>query len=337
MRNLMFDDSELTSADALHLTRLLNVEERPFARVSKRLLSRDALVRSFPAQSPTPPPDETAVDEAAAAVEAERQKQEQERRQWREDVMLDFANLESTFIRIEFLKKSNQRERERYAAEKLNILDTAQTVRNNTADLRIQLADAQRTLALRKEYDALANKITNNRMLKPREEQHANLEKLNAETADLEQEGRDYAQTWVERREQFDKIVGEGRQMLRIIRGEKDESEKEEGMEDAEDQEGAASKGENTPRPEMGGATPLPAQDGDAPTPGSQSQGGTKTLGVASGLPSLEVSAAPTPAKDTDMAEVEAGETPQTGHVSEAEEGEAAEDSLEDGEHMDMT
>lgn len=327
----------LTGTDALHLTRLLAVEERPFARVSKRLLSRDALLRSFPPQLPTPPPEDPAVDEAAAAVEAERQKQEQERRQWRDDVMLDFANLESTFIRIRFLKQSNQKERERYAAEKINILRTAQAVRENTAQLRVQLSEAQKTLALRKEYDVLAIKITSNRMLKPREEQNANLDKLNAEIAELEQEGRDYAQTWVERKEQFDKIMAEGRQMLRVIRGEKDESpEKEEGMGDAEEQEETASKGENTPRPEMGGGTPLPVAEGDASTPASQA----KDVNSATVEPSVEPSAAATPAEDTDMIEVEAevGEsTPQAGAVSETEEGEAAEDSLEDGEHMDMT
>ena len=167
--------------DALHTARLLNVEERPFARVSKRLLSKDSLLRSFATQLPTPPPEESAADR-----EAEQQKQEEERRQWREDVMLDFAALESTFIRIQFLKDSNEKERQRYAAEKVKILETAQAVRDNTAELRVQLDEAQKTLALRKEYDQLAEKITNNRMLKSRDEQRANLEKLNAEIADLE-------------------------------------------------------------------------------------------------------------------------------------------------------
>lgn len=315
------------------------MEERPFARVSKRLLSRDALVRSFPTQLPTPPPDETSVGEAATAAEAGRQKQEQDRRQWRQDVLLDFANLESTFIRIDFLKNSNEKERERYATEKVNILETAQAVRDNTADLRLQLSESQRTLALRKEYDALATKITDKRMLKPREEQHANLEKLNAEIADLEQEGQDYVQTWIERKEQFDRIMAEGRQMLRVIRGEKDESEKEEAMDDADDQEGAASKGENTPRPE-GGATPLPpGQEGDDATLLGQAQRLNRELGHgASNAPSAQASAAPTPAKDTDMGEAEAEATPQTAPASDLEEGEADDDdSVEDGEHMDIT
>lgn len=337
------------------MTRLLNVEERPFARVSKRLLGRDAFIRSFPTQLPTPPPDETAVDEAAAAtvaVGAEHQKQEQERRQWREDVMLDFAALESTFIRIQFLKNSNEQERERYAAEKVKILETAQAVRDNTAELRLQLEAAQKTLALRKEYDTLADKITSNRMLKPREEQHAQLEKLNAEIAELEQEGSDYAQTWTERKEQFDKILAEGRQMMRIIRGEKDEPEKEEAMDDAEEDEGGEdghSKGENsrlgTPRPEIrGGATPLPSGLEDSATPSSQAKLVNKSLGAAT--PAAGASSAPSPAnveggiamdkmQDTEMEEDVA--TPNPATVYELEDGEAAEDSVEEGEQMDVT
>ncbi|KEQ58895.1 uncharacterized protein M437DRAFT_14709, partial [Aureobasidium melanogenum CBS 110374] len=236
--------------DALHTARLLNVEERPFARVSKRLLGKESLLR-LPAQLPTPPPDESDADQ-----EAERQKKEQERRQWREDVMLDFALLESTFIRIQFLKDSNEKERQRYADEKNKILETAQAVRDNTAELRIQLEEAQKTLTLRKEYDVLAEKITNNRMLKPREEQRANLEKLNAEIADLEHEGQEYEQTWIERREQFDNIMAAGKQMLRVIRGEKDEPEKDEAMEDGEEREDGEATKENsrmgTPAPEIG-------------------------------------------------------------------------------------
>lgn len=266
--------------------------------------------------------------------------------------MLDFAALESTFIRIQFLKNSNEQERERYAAEKVKILETAQAVRDNTAELRIQLEAAQKTLSLRKEYDTLADKITSNRMLKPREEQHAQLEKLNAEIADLEQEGSDYAQTWSERKEQFDKILGEGRQMMRIIRGEKDEPEKEETMEDVDEADGGEdghSKGENsrlgTPRPEVrGGATPLPSGQEDSATPSSQARNVNKFLGV--GTPAAEASSAPSPANVEDgiamdkMQDTEMGEsvaTPKTAPVSELEDGEAAEDSVEEGEQMDVT
>ncbi len=148
-------------------------------------------------------------------------------------------------------------------------------MRENTAELRVQLEEARKTLALRKTYDELAEKITNNRLLRPREDQHANLEKLNAEIAELEKESSDYARTWAERREQFGRIVDEGMQLRRLIRDEKEEVERREGMEEREEgEEGEVgsqrgrSSGLGTPRPEAGGATPLHAvQDSGRSTP----------------------------------------------------------------------
>ena len=260
--------------DALHKSRLLNVEEKPFKRITKRLLTPNSLISTPQTLPPTPPPDASAADEAAAAYEYDKQKQLEERRQWREDVLLDFAAFESSIVRIQFLLTSNVKERERYAAEKLKIQATAQAVRENTAELRVQLEEVQKTLALRKTYDELAEKITNNRLLRPREDQHANLDKLNAEIADLERESRDYAQTWTERRQQFGRIIEEGMQLRRLIRAEKEEVERREGMEEREEgEDGEAvsqrgrSSGVGTPRLDAGGATPLHAsQDGEIPT-----------------------------------------------------------------------
>ena len=165
------------------------------------------------------------------------------------------------------------KERERYSAERVKIQNTSQAVRDNTIELRAQLEEAQKNLAVRKEYDSLAEKITNNRSLKPRDEQQQNLEKLNAEISDLERESQEYAQTWAERRDQFGKIIEEGMQLRRLIRDEKEEVERREGMEgreDAdEDQKGRIS-GANTPRPESaGGVTPMNGveKDGDVTTP----------------------------------------------------------------------
>ena len=255
----------LTQPDALHKSRLLNVEEKPFKRITKRLLAPDSLVAKQAQPPPTPPPDASAADEAAAAHEAEKQTQLDIRRQWREDVLLDFAAFESSIVRIQFLLTTNVKERERYAAEKLKIEATAQAVKDNTADLRVQLEEAQKQLALRKEYDELAEKITSNRLLRPREDQHANLAKLNAEIAELERESQGYAQTWVERRQQFSKIIDEGMEMRRQIRAEKEEVERREGMEgaeDGEDGEGSSlrgrSSGVGTPAPgHEGGLTPM--------------------------------------------------------------------------------
>ena len=213
------------------------MEEKPFKRITKRLLNPDSVVSIPPTLPLTPPPDGSAADEAAAAHELQKQQQFEERQQWREDVLLDFAAFESSIVRIQFLLTSNIKERERYAAEKLKIQATAQAVRDNTADLRLQLEEAQKTLRLRKEYDELAEKITSNRLLKPREDQQANLQKLHAEISELERESQEYAQTWAERRQQFGKIIDEGMQLRRLIRDEKEEVERREGMEDREDAE----------------------------------------------------------------------------------------------------
>lgn len=267
-------DQSSPSSDALHKSRLLNVEEKPFKRITKRLLAPHPILSSLPSLPPTPPPDASAADEAAAAHEVEKQQQLEERRQWREDALLDFAAFESSIIRIQFLLTSNHKERERYALEKLKIEATAQAVKDNTADLRIQLEEAQRTLALRKEYDELAEKITSKPVLQSRDKQHANLAKLNAEIADLQRESEEYAETWVQRRQQFGRIIDEGMQLRRQIRDKKEEVERREGMEDGEDGEedhrGGRSSGTNTPISTAGGTTPmhLTSQEQEVGTPG---------------------------------------------------------------------
>lgn len=183
---------------------------------------------------------------------------------------LDFAAFEGSIARIQFLLTSNEKERERYAAEKHRILDTMQAVRDNTAELRVQLEEAQRLLALRKSYDDLADKITSNRLLRPREDQQASLQKLQAEITDLENESKEYAHTWSERREQFGRIVEEGLQLRRLIRDEKEEVERREGMQEDEDgDEGDIhSKGKvselNSPRQEPESMTPSQQSQDDA-------------------------------------------------------------------------
>ncbi|KAL4938177.1 hypothetical protein BDV06DRAFT_201489 [Aspergillus oleicola] len=246
--------------DALHKSRLLNVEEKPFKRISKRILNPESIVISNATLPPTPPP-EASDEEAAAAAEAEKQKRLEEWRQFREDASLDFAAFEGSIARIQFLLTSNEKERERYVAEKERILSTMQAVRDNTAELRVHLEEAQRILVLRKGYDEQTEKITNNRLLKPREDQQANLQKLQAEIADLENESKEYAKTWAERREQFGRIVEEGMQLRRLIRDEKEEVERREGMqedEDGDDEDGSKGKlsGANTPRPDHDASTP---------------------------------------------------------------------------------
>ncbi|KAI1942397.1 hypothetical protein LOZ66_000797 [Ophidiomyces ophidiicola] len=264
--------------DSLHKSRLLNVEEKPFKRITKRLLTPASIVSTPSSIFPTPPPDSALGDEGTLAQhEASRQKLLEEWRQYKEDITLDFAAFESSIARIQFLLSSNAKERERYAAEKLRILATAQEVKENTANLRRQLEEAQKTLALRKTYDELAEKITANRLLRPREDQLANLEKLNTEIAKLETESGEYAQTWAERREQFGRIVEEGMNLRRLIRDEKEEVERREGMEDGEEgYEGdTISKGRlstvGTPQPDQDSMTPSQAMEDTASTSGKMS------------------------------------------------------------------
>ncbi|KAK2762667.1 hypothetical protein FQN54_000841 [Arachnomyces sp. PD_36] len=318
--------------DALHRSRLLNVEEKPFKRITKRLLTPSSLIYTPSAFPPTPPPDGSNQDEDdPSSTEAQHQKRLEEWRQFREDVTLDFAAFESSIARIQFLRTSNEKERERYAAEKDRIQSAAQAVRDNTAQLRIQLEEAQKTLALRKTYDDLAEKITSNRLLRPREDQQVHLEKLHTEIAELEIKSTEYAQTWSERREQFGRIVEEGMQLRRLIRDEKEEVERREGMEEGEDAEDgdAASKG----RASSAAATPRIDQDGMTPSQQSQDEGGAalssnallgdKQLRPASAAgrgvsPLRQVTAASTPAEEKEKTPQE-GEDEDTNMVDEGE------------------
>ncbi|ELR05123.1 hypothetical protein VC83_07966 [Pseudogymnoascus destructans] len=250
--------------DELHKTRILNIEEKPFKRITKRLLAPGALTSTPLSLPPTPPPDTVSTPEAAAEQEATQQKQLDERRQFQEDVLLDFAAFDSSIARFQFLRNSNERERERYAAEKLRILEAAQDVKYNTAELRVKLESARATLDQRKGFDKLAEKITSNRMLRTREEQAANLLKLEEECRELEREREQYGETWAERREQFGRIVEEGVRLRRLIRDEKEEVERREGMGDAGEEDNevgeAGSRDGQTPKHDglSGEATPRP-------------------------------------------------------------------------------
>ncbi|KIW20905.1 hypothetical protein PV08_01484 [Exophiala spinifera] len=213
--------------DKLHASRLLGIEERPFKRLTKRLLAPTTPIHAFLARKSdgSEEPQENVAGETAAQHEQFLK----DIQRFREDVILDFAAFESSIARIQFLRAANERERERYVAEKAKIERTAEEVRDNTSTLRVQLDEAQKTLAIRKTYDVLADKITKNAALKPRDEQHVNVEKLKAEIEELEREGQEHLQAWVERREQLEKVVSEGMKLRRIIRDEKEPEKDEDG------------------------------------------------------------------------------------------------------------
>ncbi|KAG0161619.1 Tho complex subunit 7/Mft1p [Penicillium digitatum] len=320
--------------DALHKSRLLNVEEKPFKRISKRLLNPESLIVSPSSLPLTPPTDETDADSDATATEAEKQKRLEEWRHFREDVSLDFAAFEGSIARVQFLLTSNELERQRYATERVQILSTMQSVRESTADLRSQLEEAQRLLSLRKTYDELTDKITSNRLLKPREDQSANLQKLRLEIADLEKESKDYAMTWAERREQFGRIVEEGMQLRRLIRDEKEEVERREGMQEGEDgdegdvtSKGKASSG-NTPGPEIDEVTPSQHGQDEAGRSSALQVEKAGAAGAASPLRQITTAQGDGAREDTNMLDEGEISAVSDGELSELEEGEELPDDF---------
>ncbi|KAL6707601.1 hypothetical protein ACN47E_003951 [Coniothyrium glycines] len=327
--------------DALHnVSRLLAVEARPYIHAANRILVPDFFDSARPKQLPSPPPDGNAADEQAAAVAAEREQQLHSIDIWRKDIMNELSLLDFAILRAEFTTNSNHVERERYAVEKTGIERKQEDVRNTIEELRTQLVEAKETLAVRKTYDDLTEKITSSKMLKPRDEQAIAHAKLDEEISDLEREVRLAKDTWSERRAQFGRIEEEAREMLRMIKDEKEEAERKEGMMKDGDEDG---EGEGSTSREDVSRVGTPRPDGGM-TPGHVSQigDGSSTLKVPPHdrlRPlSREQSAAPSPARsgvveDTEMAESGAisGDI-NADDSSGLEEGEDLEDGEDDGE-----
>ncbi|KAK1769995.1 Tho complex subunit 7-domain-containing protein [Phialemonium atrogriseum] len=263
----------------LHKSRLLNIEEKPFKRVTKRLVTLNTLVAAKARQAPTPPPESSSAngangaDAEGAAAEAPASPTDP-LLEMKEDIVLDFAAFDGSVTRLQFLLSANERERARYAADRVRILETSQGVRDSTAGLRQRLERARATLEQRRKFDDLAEKITSNRMLRPRGDQEANLRKLEDECAQLEAESETYAATWRERKDQFSRIMDESMRLRRLIRDEKEEVERREGMDDEGGQGDAEADSVQTPRPGLasGNATPRP-DSGLIPTKGGLESG----------------------------------------------------------------
>ncbi|KAG5931261.1 hypothetical protein E4U53_001861 [Claviceps sorghi] len=270
----------------LHKSRLLNVEEKPFKRITKRLTSISTAVSSATRRNAS---GQNGSDEAGARVGQDNLK---------EDLTLDFAAFDSSIARLQFLHDANQRERQRYAADQQRILAECQAVRTSNAQLREQLEGARAMLFQRKKFDELAEKITSNRLLRPREDQLANLSKLEEECKELERESETYKGTWKERREQFNRIMEEGMMLRRQIRDEKEEVDRREGMNEEGEDEADGEREGTTPRPDpSGNATPRP--DGDVAPPtkrGGNEEGGNdeETTNTAASI-AEGAKSAPTP------------------------------------------
>lgn len=279
----LLDEKEETE---LHKMRLLNVEEKPFKRITKRLQTLNTLAINASRQEPTPPPESNGDGDQEPPSAAPSSLS-----QLKEDITLDFAAFDSSIARLQFLLTANVRERERYASDRGRILSTSQAVRDSTTELRTKLDEARATLEQRKKFDELAEKITSNRSLRPRNEQIANLQKLEEECKQLEAESEEYTRTWKARGEQFDRIMEESMKLRRQIRDEKEEVERREGMDDNDgaggEGDGAASgghtprpgfgSGNNTPRPESGGVATVGKSGLSEETPRPPSTNGAGT------------------------------------------------------------
>ncbi|OLN88647.1 THO complex subunit mft1 [Colletotrichum chlorophyti] len=309
----LLDDKE---EQELHKSRLVNIEEKPFKRITKRIASISSIANARTKQAPTPPPD-SAEGEQDAETESKEDKL-REIDQIKDDLTLDFAAFDSSIARLQFLLDANVRERERYKADQQRILEECQNVRDNNARLREQLDGAKATLAQRKEYDKLANALMA-KGLRPRGEQASNLKKLEEEIRDLERESETYGVTWRLRRDQFSKIMDEGMLLRRQIRDEKEEVERREGMNEDGEEDGEVSRDGQTPRHvSSGNVTPHPdsglvpratsAQDGQS----EDHAEGLKPRPGASGSFSRSGSAGPsqagTPLPQHDDGEIEEGE-----------------------------
>jgi len=163
--------------------------------------------------------------------------------QSRNDLLLYFAAFDSTVIRAQFAIDSNKLERERYAKEKIELKNTIQTVRENNTVLHEELREAQKLLETRKGYDKLTEKISANGALKPRNEQQADIDKLNAEIAELEAESQEFVKTRAERGEQFGRIVAECKHLLGLIHGDREEVERQDAMDGASSRDGTPAGG----------------------------------------------------------------------------------------------
>ena len=248
----------------LHELRLMSVEKKAFTRLTDQAKSTANLISS--ALSSGNANDKTDFDV------------------FREGVTLDFASFDNSLLRLQFHHDANIRERERYQVNQERIQSETQLARAKNVELREQLEGARATLAQRKKFDEMADKITSNRMLRPREEQTHNLKKLEDECRELERESETYKVVWRERRDQFNKIMEEGMLLRRQIRDEKEEVDRMEGMDEGGEDDAAA----GTPGPDAS-RTGTPALDGEGL--------GVKTDGET---PRPTGSAAPTPAAQDD-------------------------------------
>ncbi|CAK7566909.1 MAG: hypothetical protein SEPTF4163_004863 [Sporothrix epigloea] len=344
--------------EELFKSRLLNVEEKPFKRITKRLATLSRVVATAGVQQEQTPPPETEGGETIedtenlenSGTESDRSRLLAEIAQLREDVTLDFAAFDASIARLQFLAAANARERARYAERRITIEDTCRNVRDEVlVSLRSQLESARATLQQRQVFDALADRITSSKTLWQRPEQQATIDKLEDECQQLQRESEAYTATWRERKQQFARIMDESMRLRRLIRDEKDEVERREGMDDEDALQGqtsattgtshiaagaAGTAGDKTPLSVVGATHSASAPDttgASSPAP-TETYDGDKTLRpetVAATAASRDATPAPTIAIDTPAQTADRGEDAEMTEADQTEDVALAQDTEE--------
>lgn len=241
-----------TEEDELHAKRLLNIEEKPFKRIQKRLLAPSNPFQEYLRRTPVDAPsntrgngevvsDEDTADTNGTTVTATEQPKTQEEADvylkqletFSHQTLHDFSALTTSLARLQFLLTSNEKERERYANQVNSITEQHGTIRTNTSELRTRLSEARDQLAVRKTYDTLAEKVlwvdgkVGGEKAKTREELGRESEKLKAEIEELEREGSELKGQWTDRREALQSVIDEAGRLRRVVRGEPEHVEEE--------------------------------------------------------------------------------------------------------------
>ncbi|CCX31627.1 Similar to Uncharacterized protein SPCC24B10.11c; acc. no. Q9P7J4 [Pyronema omphalodes CBS 100304] len=197
------------------------------------------------------------------------------------EIDLDFTYFTAALTRIQLLLSTNTREVSRYSNDKASILSRSAEAKETLISLRDELTQAQSDKQNKLVYDKIAGDILSIKTLKARDEQHANIDRLNEEIRELEEERQLYETVWKQRREQFGMIVGQLEVMSRQIAEEKEEQDRRDGMEEEEEegeeveiQKGTPAQMQGTPHtPRQEGATPMPVEDKDEKEEGEEEEG----------------------------------------------------------------
>lgn len=242
--------------DDLHAKRLLNIEEKPYKRVQKRLLAPTNPIQTYLrlpiATSSTSDENVTSdadVDDATqdsndipngghahitqASSQEDTESYLKQLQTFTHQTLHDFSALKTSLARLQFLLNSNAAERERYSSQTSTITEQHSQITSETTVLRSRLDEARSRLEQRKAYDELAKKVlyVNGRdgaRSKTREELGRESERLRSEIEELEREGEELKGQWKERREALSKVNVETERLRRVVRGEPEIVEREE-------------------------------------------------------------------------------------------------------------